>query len=376
MVKRSPHKVYVKASIALTTAGTTADQVGMHLGQINELMRRQDELVDRAGGSQKALAAARSNVIASAGSGFRQFTVEEWYSGSSYRLDRQEHAITSLLSFVNINDRRLSEYLSYLADHQLKSANVSKNAQFQFARHELWRAAGLDEPLIGVIMSAFVDYKSIDISLATSPFDFRYLKKLAIDPGRTERIRTFKDPLWRLDVRDTQFEERAAKLFTLSGDYSDPYEPNPLSKIEATLLVSTIGTNAVCLEATLTNRSHKTSFRSLRNNHDSNGVPTSWLTITLDRNGIVTTNTATISWFQTDSAFNETNIFAPVFPKEYTVSDVTSGSGVLIQNSQSELYAKASKFEGKTSRLPRIVLFTCAIGGILLLGTLALRKLM
>ncbi len=141
-----PQRLRVVADIVSTEPKWSEEQVAAEI-------RSQDEMFPDLGRSSDANQRARTNAVARSHSGTRILHVQEWYSGPHYRLDQTDegavseqyltnHLGTYRESYIDIDDPTLSPYRSYCADHQLRSALLSKTTLY--GKNDLWHAMGLE----------------------------------------------------------------------------------------------------------------------------------------------------------------------------------------------------------------------------------------
>ena len=287
---------------------------------------------------------ARSNAIVQAKSGFRVQHVEEYYSGIYSRMNITDEAtvMPSFLrsnrssyhdSYVNIHNPEFSPYASFTANHELHSAMLTKESDRYYRMSDLWRAVTIDQPLELPLVLALGDLKSLATNRldGSNKFDAdALLSSLRIDSWNVERLHNGSDLNWRLDATDTQVDGLSAVLFKLQGKYPDPRMPLPLSTIESLYWIGHIAGRVVCIQGMLTNSTLHSSFFSKRGEYNTNGFPHSWTTSTT-RAGVVKGCQVKFKALDLHPSFSDLDIFAPRFSSNYIVSDVTSGTGVILQ---------------------------------------------
>ncbi len=341
-----PQRIRIVADIKFVEPAWTPEQVAAEVKHQTEILKEDERSFSEK--KKLELLTLRSNAIARTHSGTRVFRVQEWYSGNYYRLDRtDENAAepSSLLSgsnsfndtFVNLHDPNFSPYMSFSAKHGIRSAMLSKEAGRRFASHDLWRVTGLDQEVMFPLIIAFLDHRSVRAELAHAPGSDRDLSSFKADPVKVERIRNRSDPSWSLEATD---EVPNAVRLKLEGSYPAPESPMPLSSIRVTYLIATIAKRTVCLEATITNLTHRTSFSSKREQFDRNGIPRLWKTLKYGKDSSVERHVM-LKEIDNNPTFTDQEVFLPVFPTNYLVSDITSGRSVLLQNPRPDLMARS-----------------------------------
>ena len=160
----------------------------------------------------------------------RTLHVQEWYSGSHYRLDQTDQGLVSEQylrghpgtypnTYVNIEDPAISPYRSFFADHQLCDAQLSKTTVY--GKNDLWRALGLEGELAFPLLVALLDSKSAPQGRS---FTDAELGTLRIDPSKAERLHNGSHPTRRLEAI-TELEEESRTRFILRGRFLSPDTP-------------------------------------------------------------------------------------------------------------------------------------------------------
>jgi hypothetical protein len=253
---------------------------------------------------------------ASPHSGRRIEHVREWYSGNYARQDitedltgteyfRKTHPGEYYKTFVSIPNSPFSPYASYTVSPALHSMELFKKNQFGWLG--LWQALRMDTDVAGVIVLPLM-----------------------------ERLHGRTDSSWRLEVTGE----------TLNAEKP----PGSASKAAGTNYKRMFGLarfpakRFVCGEST-TNFTLHTSTISEHEKFDEDGLPARWTLSTWTRSGVDAIPMPEVKQvlfkrIDLNPTFTDEEAFAPVFPPDYTVEDLSSGHGVKLQN---PLHAPALK---------------------------------
>jgi hypothetical protein len=119
------------------------------------------------------------------------------------------------------------------------------------------------------------------------------------------------------------------------------------------------------MKAVLTNLTQHTAFVSKCADIDRNGYPKTWETANYEDGLIKNGLNANFKEIDIAPSFTDQEAFAPVFPADYVVSDVTSGRAVMLQDPHPEIKAAPARSDlGK-----RIMVFF--VLGVVAIGPLA-----
>jgi len=341
-----PERSRFIADIELIEPPATQDKIVDTLKLENEVMKARDSRLSPK--EMESLVIARSNALVRAMSGTRIQHVEEWYSGHYSRLDQTDEALlvsTNYLqansnrfhdTFVNIHDPKFSPYTSFMVNNELHSATLTKNPKTYYkVPNDLWRVCGLDQPLTFPLLFALVDINSINTNVLQSlnPLDHDVmLSSLKADSQKVQRLHDGLDPNWHLEANNENLDGVPVTRFKLEGKYSAPDVPMPLSSIQVIYWIGQIAGKPVCIQAMLTNLTLHSSFFSKREQFDNKGFPHAWKTSTL-KDGFTKEFNAKFKEIDLNPVFTDTEIFTPKFPKNYNVSDITSGTAIRLQKS-------------------------------------------
>jgi hypothetical protein len=300
--------------------------------QIAAAIKYQNELFPRLMRLSEADQRARTNAIARSHSGIRTLHVQEWSSEGGYRLDYTDEGLVKLQpgtyaeSFVNIGDRTLSPYRSFLDHHLLRDAQLSKI--LVYAQKDLWRAAELDPEFVFPLLIALGDSKSLPHGRPPTDAEFSQLK---ISPSKAELIHNGSHPLWHLQaIAEDGQEERTRFIFR--GRTISPIEPRVESDMQFVYEVGRAGQKPVCMEASLTNYTTHSSFISKKEGFDNQGFPHVWKRTTVRPDAPAEHTDVVFKEVEANPGFTDQQIFSPVFGTNYIVSDITSGQAVVLQN--------------------------------------------
>jgi RNA polymerase sigma factor (sigma-70 family) len=346
-----PQHCRFEADIELITPPYTKAQIEATLADIENVMR---DRYARMTPQQKAdLELFQSNAIVKANSGKRIQHVREWYSGNYYRLDINDegmgterfmrtHPNEYFMTYVKIPNSPFSPYSSYQVERELRDAMLFKQ-ETPWSQNDLWRALQMNKEVAGVVLLSLINLRDTN-NFILHPFDYRNLK---MDSTRAQQLHDQTDSSWRLEVTDEKVSGIAATRFSLKGGLASPpglKSPFKFDTFQADVWLGQISGKTVCLQEMVTNLTQMvtnlaqhTSTISKREKYDSEGFPTVWVTTTTKAGSSFETKRVVFKRIEMNPAFTDEEAFAPVFPPDYTVSDVSSGTGVLLQNPHPEI---------------------------------------
>jgi hypothetical protein len=325
-----PQRLRVVADISSTEPQISEEKIAAEIHYQNETYKDLRQLPD-------ATQRERTNAIIRSHSGIRILHVQEWYSGDHYRLDQtdegmvsqqylKDHPGTYRNSYVNIDDPALSPSRSFFVDHQLRDVQLSKTTLY--GKNDLWRALGLDEEVVLPLLVALLDPNSGPHGRRATDADLSLLK---LSLAKAERIHNGSDPIWHLQAITESGQENRTR-FILRGRTLLLDAPNEMSDVEVVYEVGRVGQRAICMEASLTNHTAHGSFISKREGFDSKGFPRVWKRTTLKPGSPTKQLDVVFKEVELSSTFNDEQVFLPVFPTNYIVSELTSGQAALLQN--------------------------------------------
>jgi hypothetical protein len=341
--------------------------------QISQELKDQDEMMQKGLGSKMngTLQRDASNAIARSHSGLRIQHIEEWYSGSHYRLDQTDEGLYSpeyldanpdkyRNSYVNVDDMAMSPYRSFYVDHELRDVQLSKIKLY--GRNNLWRVLGLDEEVALPVLIALLDPSSGPKGRIPTDLDLSTLK---MSQSNAKRIHDGADPNWRMEALDEIPGEKFTRLI-LRGKFFTPDNPTQASDVEVTCGISYRSQRTVCIEAAVTNHTVHSAFVSARGDFDGRDIPRSWKR-SIFKPGFAITNVEVVfKEFDLSTPFDDKQVFLPVFPTNYIVSDLTTGKPVVLQNPLAQVKPNASSTSFKRGMVLCVFALTSLIGAFAL----------
>ena len=231
------------------------------------------------------------------------------------------HGLYYQPSDFDVVDRITEPYRSFMVNQQLRDIQLSKTSLW--AKNDLWRARGLDGEVVVPAFAALADPKSFVKGGRGTDADLGALK---LDPVKAERLHNGSDPFWHLEAITESGQEDPTRIIMSA---IKPYE---LSDQEFTYLIGRVAQRPVCLEASLTNYTTHASFFSTRADFDSQGFPRLWKRTTMTPGSPAKEIDVVFKEVELNAAFNDAQVFLPVFPTNYIVSDVTSGNAAILQH--------------------------------------------
>jgi RNA polymerase sigma factor (sigma-70 family) len=316
-----PARCEIEADIETITPPYTKAQVEAALLDIKKFMHDANARLT----PQKELEweFAQSNAIVQAHSGKRIEHVREWFSGNYSRLDVNDegaevenfvktHPGEYRNTFVSIPHSPFSPYSSYTINRELRDFELFKNDQFGWLNLE--QALGMDADVAGAILPPLI-----------------YFQMKLEDPAKARRLAARIASNWRLEVTDE----------TLNGRKATHFSFGETGVFQADVWVAHISGKTVCLLESTTNFTEHTSTISEREQFDEAGMPARWTISTWARSSMNATPTPEVKSvvfkrIDLKPTLTEEEVFAPVFPPGYIVSDLSSGHGVILQNPHPE----------------------------------------
>lgn len=354
-----PTQMHIVADIKETGPAWTKEEVSAELRLQNEVMAKTDTHLS--GKERLDLQLARSNIIVQCHSGVKIKHLQEWYLGSKYRLDQTDESYVSMDylktnrlayhdTYVNVGDPTFSPYESFSVNHQLRDALLTKDPAKFYARSDLWRILGLEEPLSLPVIIAFVDNRSV-VSSRPENGSERDLRLLKTDFQKVEEIREGSNQIWHLEANDELFNGLPVVRLKLTGQLVDmESEDSSFTPIEATYWIAQKSGHSACIQGLLTNLTKRSSFFCSRGKYEMDGNPREWKT-SIFNPGLTTKEfVCNVSKIETGATFNAEEVFAPIFPTNYTVSDLTFGTAVVLQRPHPERQVVAVKQASENAR--------------------------
>jgi hypothetical protein len=332
----APDRERLVADITSYEPKWSEQEIAAAIEQQNEMfpdMKRLPEATQR----------ARTNAVAAGHSGTRILHVQEWDSGNLYRLDQTDegelgavspqylkylnnHPGTYWESFVDIDDLAFSPYRSFNVDRQLHDIQLSKTTLW--AREDLWRALGLDQEVGFPLLVALADSKSFPKGRGATDADLEMLK---LDPTKAESLQNGSRTDWHLEAT-AEDRQQNQTCFILRARTISMVKPSVESDMKFIYVVARVGHRPVCLEASVTNYTTHSSFISTREDFDSQGFPRVWKRTIITPGSPMKEIDVAFKEVALNATFNDRQVFLPVFPSNYIVSDVTSGKAAILQN--------------------------------------------
>ena len=355
-----PNRCQFEADIESITPPYTKEQVAAELAQNEKVLLEHGAHLaqPRRGGGETGQAddmtpwrIFQSNAIVKATSGKRTQHVREWYSGNYYRLDINDevagadafmktHPNEYFTTCVNIPDSPFSPFASYEIHRQSHDINVYKQIAKWFQQFHLWQALTMDPGgAAGVFVYAVINQH--DQSLLPQHSDNFF--GLKIDPARVQQLHAQTDPKWRLEATDEELAGQAVTHFTLTWSFTiPPSAPSKIARdssqpeIQAEIWVGHILGKAVCLQELVNLKRVHESTVVKREQYDNAGFPTV-LTTTTTNDSSFTKQRVVFKRIEIHPSFTDEEAFAPVFPTNYFVTDLSSGNGIILQHPHPEI---------------------------------------
>ena len=343
-----PDRCRFEADIEMTTPPYTPEQVKTTLAGIENFMRDANARLKPL--QKAAWEIDQSNAIVKAHSGKRIQYVREWESGNYYRVDINDegmgtekfmrtHPNEYFQTYVNIPDAPFSPYSSYQVQRQLRDALLFKPGAPQFQQYNLWQAMNMNQDVAELVVTSLINRTN-----KLKPFVFDYTG-WKLDAARAQQLYeqtnlTNSIVVLRLEVTDEKLDGKAVTRFNLKESFALPPGIVPRYKpptFQAEIWVGQISGKAVCLQDVFTNLTEHTSTLCQREKYDRDGFPTVLTKTTINHDSAFEKQRVTFKQIEINPSFTDEEAFAPVFPPDYTVSDLSSGKGVILQNPHPEI---------------------------------------
>jgi hypothetical protein len=341
-----PERSVIEADVERITPPYTQAQIDAELAHIKEFMR--DAHTNMTAQDYAGWETVQSNAIVKGRSGVRVLHVREWYSGDYYRRDMndegmgrehfmQTHPNEYCDSQVEIPNSPFSEYSSYSVDRNLRSVMFFREAR-RWQRDDFASALTMNKDVAAIVIMSLAQLSGTN---KMTPHAFN-VGNLLMDPQKAQRLQDQSDSRWQLDATDEEVDGRKVTHFRLKGGLAPSPQLKSLTMpdvFQADLWMGQMAGKAVCLQERANLISH-TSMVSKREQYDAAGFPTRW-TIAKVRDGVtVETTRVTVKRMELHPTFTDEEVFAPDFPEDYIISDMSSGKGVTLQKPDPEVWLR------------------------------------
>ena len=339
-----PERSQFVADIELTTKPHTKAQVETELAEIEAMMQQHFARWSTKQKSEWRI--VQSNAIVKAHSGKRIQHVQEWYSGNYFRLDMNDEAMGTenfmrthpneyYETYVNIPNSPFSPYASYQVNRNLHDIMLFKQDR-PMKQNQFWQALQMQQEVAMVIVLALWDLSDTN-SLKPHALDFSHVK---MDAAKAQQLSNQSNSSWRLEAADETLDGKKVTRFSLKGGLALPPGLKSSFKFDAFQADVWIGQvlgKAVCLQESVTNLTQHTATSSKRGRFNNNGQPTLLTVSTVNADSSFEARNVAFKRIEVKPTFTDEEAFAPVFPPDYIVSDVSSGTGVILQNPHPEI---------------------------------------
>ena len=150
------------------------------------------------------------------------------------------------------------------------------------------------------------------------------------------RLHDQTDSIWRLEAFDEKLNGKNVTRFNLKGNLA------ALGPVQADVWTGQVLGKTVCLQESVTNLPPHISVFSKQEKFGDDGSPTVWTVSTVNADSTFETKKVVFKRIDLNSTFTDEEVFAPVFPPNYIVSDLSSGRSVILQNPGLEMWLKNS----------------------------------
>ena len=333
-------RIYFEADIVKEEPRGTEEEFSKQFAGINEALRNSDARLKS--DARAALNAARANSVRQALSGLRNFKIREWYSEKCYKRDENDldekpfdDKVKYTRTFALIGDKSISEFLSYEALHIAKSVALTKDPSTTYGTFQLWRAVGVDEHFDLPLIASLADLEQFTRGgeLVGHRTDCR---AISISRERLLRLTEGSDTDWSLAVGDEVLDGLPTTKVKLNGRYMDVLFSTTPSLFENTYWFARMSGRLALIQAYQTNRAFGTSCRSKRGEFSETGFPGYYENI-VSRQGTSSKLRCKFHAISTDFGAPDTSVFSTTFPKDYLVSDHSTGTAVLLHDTMPEV---------------------------------------
>ena len=336
-----PQRCEFEADIELSTLPYTKAQMEKELADVKNFMSDVNARMKPQAYADWVI--AQSNAIVKAHSGKRIQHVREWYSGNYYRMDMNDEAAGTENfmrthpneyrdTLVNIPNSPFSPYAQYQVNRELRDIQLFKKETFG-QPNQLWQAFQMDQQAATMFVISLMDSSDVKKNLSPHALDF---SKMKMDPSKTQLLHDQTDSIWRLEAFDEKLNGKNVTRFNLKGNLA------ALGPVQADVWTGQILGKTVCLQESVTNLPPHISVFSKQEKFGDDGSPTVWTVSTVNADSTFETKKVVFKRIDLNSTFTDEEVFAPVFPPNYIVSDLSSGRSVILQNPSPEMWLKNS----------------------------------
>jgi len=303
----------------------TEHEVSKELRAQRELMRDHDRHLGA--GPRLELEEIRRDAIRRSHSGTNIFDVEVWVSGELYRKDETWANIpnSSKRSYVHLGEPRFTNTLAYIVNESVGSVTLYTNMNWPVALDRLWEGYAIEPRLalpVLTLLGQLADAPAPPVPTPLRNFDG---VQVTLDEAKAQQVLSGEHPDYRLRVDRTEVQGTPAVRYRFESKRRIAGMPD-----HVTYWLDAVDSRKLYrIESQEADQPPLVSTRSAFN---ESGWPRYWTTQSMDARGRIITKQVELLG-GVDEDFDDWEIFAPVFPKDYLVS-VSSGSGVaqLIQN--------------------------------------------
>ena len=328
-----------EADIELTTPPYTKAQVEKALSDAKAIMR--DVNARMKPQAYVAWEIDQSNAIVKASSGKSIQHVREWYSGNYYRIDinvetkerqkfMQAYPKEYCETYVNIANSPFSPFASYQVNRELRDIELFKKERFG-QDNQLWQAFQMYQEAAMMFVISLMDSADAKTNLVPHASDF---SKVKMDLSKAQRLHDQTDSMWRLEAFDEKLNGNNVTRFSLKGKL------DAFGSVQ--VWVGQILGKTVCLQESVTNQTARTSIIFKREKFDDGGFPTVCTISKVNADSTFEIKRVVFKRIELNPTFTDEEAFAPVFPPNYIVSDLSSGRGVILQKPDPKLWLKKS----------------------------------
>jgi hypothetical protein len=186
----------------------------------------------------------------------------------------------------------------------------------------------MDESVAMMFVIALMDSSDAKKNLKPHPLDF---SKVKMDSEKAKQLCNRTSSSWRLEATDGLLEGKKTTQFSLKGNLPS------LGLIRADVWTGQVLGKTVCLQESVTNLTQHTATISKREKYDNEGLPAVWKVSKVNADSTFETRSVAFNRIELNPTFTDEEAFAQAFPPDYIVSDVSSGTGVILQNPHPEI---------------------------------------
>jgi hypothetical protein len=243
--------------------------------------------------------------------------IEEWKSGSLYRLDKayapsleeadkKTNYDTSYINLIDVTNGAIS---SVTVNHDTKSFETRFGKHASWTEVGAWNAINAEPKVQFIVALALASPESIQRKGKDKK------QRLALDPLKLQKIISGNDPVFNISLDKGTMEGQQIRAFAI--EVRSPKQPT----MKGTVLVELDDKDQV-VYTEIKDKEGTVTLRSTRNEFDSQGFPHEY-TLMEELHGTFTTNIFITKSVELNAQFSDDEVFRFAPPAQYGVVDMS-----------------------------------------------------